>query len=149
MNVEYKSIGTLFDEMFTADLKLEHWPNDEEISERRHALGNCITVRLLDFFQNVIKDHQEIFRINNEIWKVANELKSALREYWNAQETIMRYTGYSTRELESMIGHDNLVLLEEAAITAQTTNATRNQLIREIDRILQESQLRKTHDRAS
>ncbi len=142
MNVEYKSTGVLMDEMFTADLKLEHWPDDEAVALRRHALGNAVQLRLLK--------HSQLDNWNHlsEVWAVARELKDTLRKCWNAQEEVMRYTGYSSKDLESHIGHDNLVILAEAAIEAQITNSERNRLIRKIDELLQDGDnapLRKTY----
>jgi hypothetical protein len=142
MSVEYKSTGVLLDELFTADLKLEHWPDDESVIQRRHALGNAIQARLLK--------HSQMNSWNNlsEVWSVARELKDVLRECWNAQEVVMRYNKFSLRDLETGLDHETLISIAEAAIEAQTTNSERNRLIRKIDTLLQDGEnapLRKTY----
>lgn len=140
MNVEYKSTGVLFDEMFTADLKLEHWPDDQEVAARRHALGNAIQARLLQ------KSSIDSWNRFKEVWTVAKQLKDVLRECWNAQEVVMQFTR-SITEHEAFT-NNTLLHVVSAAVTAQRTNAQRNKLIRQIDFLLQDSEnapLRKTY----
>jgi len=140
MNVEYKSTGTLYDELFTADLKLKHWPNNKEIQERRHELGNVVQGRTNKFLEKFPLD--EMLERSREIWTVSKELEAVLAECWAAQEMIMRHTS-----MDLMVYGDTFALAV-AAIQAQQTNALRNKLIRKIDSLLGEdenTQLEKTY----
>jgi hypothetical protein len=94
MNIESKSIGTLFSELFAVDLKLQHEPDNEEIQLYRHTLGNTITARMLRYHE----DTGWVKRIDTAAWEVAYALKEVLQELWDAEGTMS--------ESEILIAHE-------------------------------------------
>lgn len=132
---ELKSTGTLVDELGTLDLKIA--AGNTEAQERRHELANAIIERT----SVLIHDMQKY----REFQRVSNELNAVLKECWDAQETIMRYTAqYHSYSLLP----DEEWELAGAAIKAQQTNAARNVLIRKLDELVGETertQLAKTY----
>jgi hypothetical protein len=124
-----KSTGILFDELITAEMKQEFWPDNKEVATRVHALGNIVTERLSSFYVDRPSMTQA------ELWKLVAELRKILRMCWDAQEVVM---GGNLEEQPYEIA--------KAAKIAQETNGERNKLIRAIDALLEEeSVLGKTY----
>lgn len=118
--LEIKNIATLIDELITAEMKSIARPTHEN-TERYTLLLDLINFRL------------------GKRWELISEpytkLRSVLKECWDAQEVVMYWAKYG---LENCTPND-MYLLAEAAILAQTTNVERNKLVREIDTILGET----------
>lgn len=127
--IDYKSVGTLIDEMFTAQMKSE--TGNTNASIRVRALAQAIAGRLKD-------------TPSNELIELMSKLKIVLRECWMAQEIVHilehKYPGALTQ--------DEIWQLAGAGVVAQRTNARRNKLIRAIDELVGEdniTQLGKTY----
>lgn len=118
--LETKSLGALIDEYFTSDMKVKANPSQENL-ERRQALKT-----ILD---------REIGASWGAITILVFQLEQQLQLCWNAQEEVMRYRN---RDVAKM-SYADLQALGFAAITAQETNAQRCRLVREIDKVLGES----------
>src|SRR5882724_10498290 len=120
MDITLKSTGFLIDELITTRFKVELNPTSE-IIQRMRLLDAAIRLRLNgredDIYLQVIK------------------LQVVLRQCWEAQEVIMSFKDYT---FSSYITDDihQLQRVATYALKAQTTNAERNILIREIDTIL-------------
>ncbi len=123
MNITEKSTGFLMDELITCRFKVEVSPTPDNI-QRMRLLDAALRIRL-----NGRED---------EIYLPVTKLQVVSRECWNAQEIIMDYKNikFSSYATDDYL---RLTKIANAAIKAQHTNAQRNQLIREIDTILGES----------
>lgn len=133
MDITVKSTGYLIDELITTRFKVEVNPLPETI-QRMRLLDAAIRLRL-----NGRED---------DIYLPVTKLQIILRQCWEAQETIMKYKTLFDRIYVSSAQIKELTALGQAAVNAQTTNAERNKLIREIDTILGEidvSPLHKTY----
>lgn len=111
-----KSTGMLLDEYITAGLKYEA-DRSEENKARLEAL----------------KESFQLPEGNKELDHLVKRLNTVLRECWFAQEVLGRAMKFPKRYLCKQI-------IKEAFI-AQRRNATRNELIREIDAILGQSEI--------
>lgn len=124
MDITVKSTGFLIDELITTRFKVEVNPIQETI-QRMRLLDAAIRLRL-----NGREDM---------IYLQVVKLQIVLRQCWEAQEKIMKHAPlYHEMYISGRYFHQ-LVELGQAAINAQTTNAERNKLIREIDILLGES----------
>jgi hypothetical protein len=118
--LETKSLGAIIDEYLTSNLKVKANPSEENIA-RNKALNS-----ILD---------KEIGASWGAITVLVAMLDYQLKACWEAQEKVMHY---------KRVGLDNLnpselYMLAGAAIRAQETNAERCKLVREIDKVLGES----------
>lgn len=134
MSIEYKSTGSLIDEMVTALLKTTKTTKNKGGNEKRwNLLSDAISKR---FEKSPVPIYDE--RVV-DLWQ---ELSETLEACWDAQEEVMIFSDpqdYHEVERCAM-----------AAIEAQRLNAKRNRLIRELDELLGESdytQLEKSYDR--
>ena len=134
MSIEYKSTGSLIDEMITTLLKTTKTTKNKEENERRwNLLSDAISKR---FEKSPVPIYDE--RVV-DLWQ---ELSETLEACWDAQETVMEFTKPLDCDAAMWVGN--------AAIDAQDLNAKRNRLIRELDELLGESdytQLEKSYDR--
>jgi hypothetical protein len=123
MDITVKSTGFLIDELITARFKVEINPNQDNI-QRMRLLDAAVRIRL-----NGRED---------DIFLPVAKLQVVLRQCWDAQEVVMKNKDivYSPYIQDNYL---QLNKLAKAAIQAQTTNAERNKLIREIDTILGEA----------
>lgn len=134
MDITVKSTGTLFDEWITATMKERALPDNQEVKDRVHQLGNALTVRV---GKKKVLDPD--FR-SQDVWNTVDALRIVLKECWDAQEVI-------SKEMQEKYTVD-VNKLARAAMTAQSTNKIRNDYIRQIDRFMGESeitQLEKTY----
>lgn len=123
MDITVKSTGFLIDELITTRFKVEANPTQETI-QRMRLLDAAVRIRL-----NGRED---------DIFFQVTKLQVVLRQCWNAQEIVMLYKNF--RHSDSVkIDFYELKPIADAALKAQQTNAERNKLIREIDAILDES----------
>jgi hypothetical protein len=130
--LDVKSTGTLVDELYTTDLKIEAGTIDAQ--ERRHTLANLVTGRMV-----VMLDDMPKYR---EFQHVMKQLQLIVKRCWDAQEIIM-----SLPEIDKCT-YDQVYTMATAAKEAQQTNGQRNKLIRELDTLIGEasrSQLEKTY----
>lgn len=127
MDIAIKSTGFLVDEMLTAELKIA--AGNEQAQDRRHDLGNKIMERLGDRILD--KEFSEKF------WNLVNDLRLTLIECWNFQEIIFKYKNTNYSFLTEQAQYDLII----AARGAQTTNAIRCRFIREIDTLVEESEI--------
>lgn len=114
-DIRQKSIGFLIDEYITACFKYDAKPT-EEIKMRRDLLRDTIMNILGNKLQTDI-----------EFYGLYMSLYSVLRRCWESQEIVVR--------------SDKRDIVFFAAKEAQTTNAERNKLIREIDQLLGEGDI--------
>lgn len=129
MSIELKSTGFLIDEYLTTELKLDHFGKTPEILLRLEQLDVCIQRRL------------KHTKVNKELVRLYFQLKEVLKLCWDAQEVVMKYSRNEYLLIHGdNVNEDALVECAYAAIDAQRYNARRNQLIREIDTLLGESQ---------
>jgi len=124
MDITVKSTGFLIDELITARFKVEINPNQDNI-QRMRLLDAAVRIRL-----NGRED---------DIFLPVAKLQVVLRQCWNAQEIIMDNKSLFDKTYVSSNDLKALNKLGQAAVDAQTTNAERNKLIREIDTILGEA----------
>jgi hypothetical protein len=124
MDITQKSTGFLIDELITARFKVEVNPIPENIQR----------VRMLDAVIRLGLNGRE-----DSIYLQVVKLQVVLRQCWVSQEEIMKHATLFDSTYVSDRNFQQLVDLGQAAIKAQHTNAQRNQLIREIDTILGES----------
>jgi len=122
MDITRKSTGFLIDELITARFKVEVNPTPEVI-QRMRLLDAAVRLRL---------DGRE-----DSIYFQVVKLQVILRQCWEAQEVIMKNQDISYTPFMND-NYFQLKRISEAAIKAQQTNAARNKLIREIDKILGE-----------
>jgi len=133
-SLDYKSTGTLIDELYTAQMKVA--AGNIAAKARAHTLSRIIAQRTMGLSTQTLVD-------------IMLELKAVLRQCWDAQETvcttpIQNYSG----TLSDDTLYDNIYSVAKAAKVAQETNAARNKLIRKIDELLGEdgiTQLGKTY----
>lgn len=124
MDLSYKSTGAIYDELYTASMKLQVNPSHENIS-RFILLSELATERSQEI------SFDAMLQLNDLLAKLEVQLKNC----WDAQEAVMRYQRTGLENLNS----SELYLLGQAAITAQVTNAARCKLVRQIDEFLGES----------
>lgn len=118
MSIELKSTATLIDELITVELKMIHFGKDK-LQERYEMLDAAISRRL--------KRHSDVDKLHTLSVLTLN-LKEINSACWKAQETVMKW------DLNVPI------VVAEAAKEAQRLNAKRNNIIREMDDLLGESQ---------
>lgn len=114
-SVEYKSLGFLIDELITTQFKQGVVGENVEIRERIYLLETTIARRI---FKLDLSDAQY-----QEMQEYVEMLRRVLRECWDAQEVVRFHAIHSMEEVAL------------AGIAAQQTNGVRNTLIREIDRV--------------
>lgn len=140
MSIEYKSTGTLIDEMVTANLKVIKSPKNKEENERRWNLLSDAVGKRFQQSDIPIWDERVV-----DLWQ---ELSETLELCWEAQEVVMRYSEYV--EDDSFYDPDYFERCARGAVDAQKLNSKRNRLIRNIDELLGESnytQLEKSYDK--
>lgn len=120
MSIELKSTATLIDELLTAEIKLKHFGSDT-VQERYNMLDIAIKSRLSRH-----NDKDKFHTLSVLILK----LKRVNQDCWDAQERVMLR--------EDTI--EDTIEIATAAKQAQKLNAQRNNIIREIDDLLGESQ---------
>lgn len=125
MDITKKSIGMLIDEYLTTLMKIEVNPSQENIS-RAKLLESVIRPIL----------HQNNEDVLENIAELTDQLRVVLRECWNSQEIVMNNQNLRYPDQITSMTMIPFFRVYEAAINAQKTNAARNKLIREIDRIL-------------
>lgn len=115
MDITKKSTGTLIDEYFTTELKIEFIGRKDEFKHRLELLENSLVLRL------------EKHKTRKDIAPLTTRLANTLRRCWVAQDNIMEADNH-----DPYIG--------QYAKEAQRLNAERNRLIREIDELLGEDE---------
>lgn len=118
MSIELKSTASLIDELCITELKMVHFGKDK-LQERYEMLDAAISRRL--------KRHTDADKLHTLSILTLN-LKHINGKCWDAQEEVMK--GDLTEPL----------VVAMAAKQAQNLNAVRNNVIREIDDLLGESQ---------
>jgi len=124
MSISYKSTGMLLDELITTTFKIEVNPSEANVKRKAELdaeIGNRLDGNRDKIYFQVIK------------------LQVVLRQCWDAQETVKQLSHVIYQQTLTIPYLNDLLALAEAGVKAQTTNATRNMLIREIDEILGES----------
>lgn len=124
MSISYKSTGMLLDELITTTFKIEVNPSEANVKRKAELdaeIGNRLDGNRDKIYFQVIK------------------LQVVLRQCWDAQETVKQLSHTIYQQTLTIPYLNDLLALAEAGVKAQTTNATRNMLIREIDEILGES----------
>lgn len=124
MSIELKSTATLIDELITTELKMIHFGKDR-LQERFEMLDTAITHRL--------SRHTDAAKLHT-LGILTLNLKETNLACWNAQETVMSH------DLETSSNPDVNLIVATAAKMAQKLNAQRNNIIREMDDLLGESQ---------
>lgn len=130
MTIDYKTVGMLVDEWITALLKQRANPSDEN------------TQRVADLNRRL---NERVGERGTEIIPLIERLKEVLKACWDAQEITFSYAFDRVDDMD----RSDLNRLAQAGKDAQTTNAERNRIIREIDRVLGEGQftpLEKTYE---
>jgi len=126
MDITVKSTGFLLDELITTRFKVEINPSPDNI-QRMRLLDAAIRLRL-----NGRED---------DIFLPVAKLQVVLRQCWKAQEIVMNNRFLFDKVYVSSNDLTSLTKLGQAAVDAQTTNAERNKLIKEIDTILGEANI--------
>ena len=139
MNIELKSTGFLIDEWITSDLKVKHIGTEETLS-RHLLLDNVVRKRLNN--KDLIEYNEAV---KNGLVNLVVQLRDTLTKCWDAQDRVM--IGAETiRILQEKSYQYQADSLDEyrdvamSAIEAQNLNAQRNRLIRQIDKLLGESE---------
>lgn len=117
MSIELKSTGFLIDELLTTEIKLKHF-GSAAVQERYDMLDIAIKSRLSRH-----NDKDKFHTLSVLILK----LKQVNQNCWDAQERVMK----------NDLKYPKPIAI--AAKQAQTLNAQRNSLMREIDDLLGES----------
>lgn len=124
--IERKTTGTLIDELITCMFKIEH-SSTRNLYERFYRLFTAILDRVSE---------SDLDGCQGQILDLFLKLGVASKECWDAQEMICASEGSPTN-------------IAEAARTAQSCNAERVSIIREIDDLFGEENemaLEKTYD---
>lgn len=124
--IEVKSTSLLIDELFTARMKLKAFVQLEkptaEIAERIDRLERVIKGRIDHVMLTI--NGQKSFNY------LTSRLAAVLQECWDAQEVVRDWKNQKMEDLAN------------AGIQAQITNARRNELMREIDDLLGERNIK-------
>jgi len=122
-DITVKSTGFLIDELITTRFKVEVNPTPE-IIQRMRLLDAAVRLRL-----NGRED---------DIYLQVVKLQIVLRQCWNAQEIVMKYSNIQEDPYIYAHRYNEYKALASAAVKAQQTNAERNKLVKEIDTVLGE-----------
>lgn len=124
MNVELKSTGFILDELTTVRIRLTKAGFTEDAARRRDSLATAYTNRIHKLSES---KRQQLLDLEDALFVI-------LDRCWDAQDRIMNFNRIISPDIDQT--WDCAV----SAVEAQTLNAKRNKLIRQIDQLLDEAE---------